>query len=239
MNTTLEEAVSLVKAVVAQGAPADVQVVFFPPFPYIRAIRELLVEEMSFSVGGQDCSAREKGAFTGDVASYMLRDVGCRYVIVGHSERREQHNETGELLGEKIRQALANHLSVIYCCGEKLAERKTATHFDTVTRQLLDIRDAVTPEQMDKFVIAYEPVWAIGTGETATSGQAQEMHAHIRRQVSLMWGEQAGALMPVLYGGSCNAGNAKQLFAGKDVDGGLIGGASLKAAEFASIIRSF
>ena len=239
MNTVHAEAVSLVKEVIDNCPVKDVSVVFFPPFPYLKTVTDLLPAGDIFSAGAQDCSAMEKGAFTGDVSAAMVLDVGCRHVLVGHSERREYHGENNDVLGAKVRKALDTGLSVMFCCGEKLEQRKSSKHFDTVRMQLDAVRDTLKPGEHDRLVIAYEPVWAIGTGETASPEQAQEMHEFIREQLSVLWGGDIAGKMPVLYGGSVNASNARQLFAGKDVDGGLIGGASLKARDFCAIIGAF
>ena len=240
MNTLINDAVLLVKEVV-KSAPGDsgVTVVFFPPFPYIRMVRELLTEEMSFFAGAQNCSEHDKGAYTGEVSAAMLRDVGCRYVIVGHSERRQYFGEKDSQLAAKAAMVIGNHMTLMYCVGETLEQRKAGDHFAVVEKQVRALRETVAQENTGKLVLAYEPVWAIGTGETASPQQAQEMHAFIRSVVAGAWDKDTAEKISILYGGSCNPSNARELFACPDVDGGLIGGASLKAADFCSIIGSF
>ena len=240
MNTGFDEAVELVKGIMKGSAGSgNIDRIVFPPFPYLKTIRELLVEESAFYVGAQNCSEHEKGAYTGEVSARMLRDVGCRYVLVGHSERRTYFNESAAQLKGKTAQALNNHLHVILCIGEKLEERKSSRHFDVVEKQLHEALKDYPAGQLDKLVLAYEPVWAIGTGETATPDQAQEMHARIRKLFSGLFGKEAASRISILYGGSCTPKNARELFSCPDVDGGLIGGASLKADDFCAIISSF
>lgn len=240
MNLDETSALDLVKALLDGTQAVDgVERVLFPPFPFIKAVSELLSAERHFLTGGQDCSAHAQGAYTGEVSAHMLRSVGCRYVLVGHSERRRYFNETAEQLRQKIDRALENNLSVVYCVGELLAERKAGKHIEVVQQQLNDVLAAVSPQQSNQLVLAYEPVWAIGTGETASAAQAQEMHAALRSGLAKLFTADIAANMSILYGGSCNAGNAEELFTCPDVDGGLIGGASLKADEFCSIINTF
>ena len=199
----------------------------------VRAMRETRV-----GIGAENCNANASGAYTGEIAANMLLDAGCKYVILGHSERREYYGETSATLNRKLAMAYANNLIPIYCVGEKLEEREAGRHFDIVGAQLREVVYNLTPEQFTSLVVAYEPVWAIGTGKTATSEQAEEMHAHIRRTLAEKFGAAADAT-PILYGGSCKPSNARELFAKPDVDGGLIGGAALEADSFIRIGQSF
>ena len=188
-----------------------------PPFTHLGGVIEAL-RGSDIEVGAQNCAAEDKGAYTGEVSAAMLAALGCRYVILGHSERRQYYGETSATLNKKMAQAFANGLQPIYCVGENLEEREADRHFDVVKTQIEEVIYNLTPAQFARTVIAYEPVWAIGTGKTATAEQAQEIH---------------------LYGGSCKPSNAPELFAKEDVDGGLIGGAALKAADFLAIGKGF
>lgn len=240
MNKSLPEARALVSAVLdADKREKDVTRIFFPPFPFIDAVANMIAAKENFFVGGQNCHHLESGAYTGEVSAPALASCGARYVLVGHSERRMYFHETGEELRQKTELALKHQLIPVYCVGEKLNERKSNAYFHAVKKQVEEVVFHLSAEQVKRVVLAYEPVWAIGTGETATPEQAQEMHAFIRLAIAEKFGEAAAAETPILYGGSCNAGNAKQLFACPDVDGGLIGGASLKAEEFVTIINAF
>jgi triosephosphate isomerase len=218
---------------------AEVEKIIFPPFPYLHLLADLVKHEINFHIGAQNCSEHVKGAFTGEVAAAMIHSTGCAYVLVGHSERRQYFNESAEQLRKKIEQGLQAGLKIIFCFGEQLAERKSGRHFETVQQQLKDVLSHFPKEKVSDLVLAYEPVWAIGTGETASPEQAQEMHAFIRKQVSAIFDASIANDLSILYGGSCNAQNAKELFACADVDGGLIGGASLKAEDFCTIMNSF
>jgi triosephosphate isomerase (TIM) len=240
MNTGLDEAVQLVRGIQACVADTEgVEKILFPPFPFLKTVADLLIEEQTIFTGAQNCSAHERGAYTGEVSAAMLHSVGCRYVLAGHSERRQYFGENSGQLSLKIGQALAHGLTVIFCVGEQLEERKANRHFTVVTSQLTEVLGSFPAEKSGNLVIAYEPVWAIGTGMTATAAQAQEMHAFVRKALAGIFNGEIASTMPILYGGSCNAGNARELFACADVDGGLIGGASLKAEEFCRIIKSF
>lgn len=239
MNTSAKEASELVSAILSQEVSFDVEKIFFPPFPFIESVCRLTSSLNEFKVGGQNCSEHAKGAFTGEVSAAMLKSVGCEYVLVGHSERRTYFNESSVQLIEKMNQALNYELNVVFCFGEQLAERKAGKHFETVRQQLVDVLSHYPHDKIYHLVLAYEPVWAIGTGETASPAQAQEMHAFVREQLTIIFNEQVANYVSILYGGSCNAQNAAELFSCKDVDGGLIGGASLKAEDFCKIINSF
>jgi triosephosphate isomerase len=236
MNKTLSEAIELVSAIMKNPGDNSVTKIVFPPFPFISAVTNFIGASGSFATGAQNCSEHASGAFTGEVSALMLKSIGCKYVLVGHSERRQYFGETNLISAKKIKLALENNLKVIYCIGETLAERKANTHFDIVKTQLTEALQSGDPVNI---VIAYEPVWAIGTGETATPQQAQEMHAHIRICLKDLFNEDVANNTSILYGGSCNAQNASELFACPDIDGGLIGGASLKADDFSKIVRSF
>lgn len=240
MNSTLDDAIDLVASMKLKSKNfQEIEKIIFPPFPFLKTVADNLITETNFFVGAQNCSEHLKGAYTGEVSVEMLSSVGCQYILVGHSERRHFFNENDGQLILKIQHALNNNLKVIFCFGEQLEERKNATHFETVKQQLENVLKVFSEQQLDKIYLAYEPVWAIGTGETATPEQAQEMHAYVRRIITHLFSNEAAGKIPILYGGSCNAQNAAELFACADVDGGLIGGASLKADDFCKIISSF
>ncbi len=238
MNTTVTEGVELAKAVVAEAASVEsVKLIVGTPFTHLTSVAAV-VEGSNVELAAQNCADMDKGAYTGEVSAKMLASVPVKYVILGHSERREYYGETNEKLVKKISLALAEGLSPIYCVGETKEERLAEKHFEVVASQIKEVLFGLSAEQMKNIVIAYEPVWAIGTGLTATSEQAQEIHAFIRATLA----EQFGALaeeISILYGGSCKPSNAKELFAQKDIDGGLIGGASLVASDFIAIAKSF
>ena len=240
MNTDFKEAINLVSSIKENSKQFHgIEKIIFPPFPFLKNVADVLENETTFFAGAQNCSEHGKGAYTGEVAASMLKSVNCKFVLVGHSERRTFFKETDAQLVSKILQAFTNNLHVIFCFGEQLAERKNNTHFDTVKQQLENVLKNFSEADLDRIYLAYEPVWAIGTGETATPQQAQEMHAYIRKLISEMYSAEASEKVNILYGGSCNAQNAKELFSCADVDGGLIGGASLKAEDFCKIIASF
>lgn len=240
-NTTVQAGVELAKAVTAavtgSGDP-EVQVVVCPPFVHITGVVSN-VDNQQVKVGAQNCAAEAKGAFTGEVSAEMVASTGAKYVILGHSERREYYGETSELLNKKLALVLANGLTPIYCCGEPLAVREAEAQNDYVRTQLEETIFQLSEEDFRKLVIAYEPIWAIGTGKTASSAQAQEMHAYLRSIIADTFGGAVADDTSILYGGSCNAANAKELFANPDVDGGLIGGASLDANSFLAIVNGF
>ena len=240
MNTTVAEGMELASGIVAQmnDVPADVTVVVAPPFTHLTSVARVL-EGSPVVLSAQNCADQPKGAFTGEVSAAMLKSAGCSYTILGHSERREYYGETSETLVKKMAQAFENGLKVIFCVGEKLEERNEGRHFDVVATQISEVLFTLSPEQMADVVIAYEPVWAIGTGVTATSAQAQEIHAFIRKTLAAHFGAQVAEGTTILYGGSCKPSNAQELFACPDIDGGLIGGASLKAGDFVAIAKSY
>ena len=240
MNLTLEEANELLEKIVAKNIELseDQLAVFAVPFPYLLLAKEAIKNSKGFYVAAQNCYLKESGAFTGEVSPLMLASCKVPYVIVGHSERREYFNENNFILSQKIDICLKNKLKPIFCCGEPLAVRESGTQNNYVEAQLKESLLHLDTTEIRDFVIAYEPIWAIGTGKTATADQAQEMHAHIRKVIAEKYGNDIGQSISILYGGSVKAANAKEVFGKKDVDGGLVGGASLNASEFAEIIRS-
>ena len=240
MNTTIQDGVELAKAVAAKSVetPANVGLIVAPPFTHLAAVAEA-VKGSKVEVSAQNCADHAKGAYTGEVSADMLTAVGCQWTILGHSERRQYYGETDAKLVEKVKLALGAGLGVILCVGENLDEREAGKHFEVVTEQTENVLFNFTAEEMAKIVIAYEPVWAIGTGKTATAEQAEEIHACIRKVLAGKFGETVADDTTILYGGSCKPSNAKELFAQKDIDGGLIGGAALKADDFIAIACSY
>jgi triosephosphate isomerase len=240
MNKTLQEGVQLAEEIsklVEQGIPANTGVIIAPPFTHLTEVaRHIDADKISLSA--QNCAAEASGAYTGEVSAAMVKSTGATHVIIGHSERRHYFGETDAILKKKTELALENDLIPIFCCGEVLEERKAGEHFNVVKKQISDALFFLSAEEFARLIIAYEPVWAIGTGETATPEQAQEMHAYIRNLISERYGEETAGNTTILYGGSCKPSNAKELFANPDVDGGLIGGASLKAEDFFAIIQA-
>lgn len=216
----------------------DVDVVVCPPFPYLELIGDA-AEDVEFFVGAQNVSKFDNGAYTGEVSALMLQSMNMDYCIVGHSERRKYFFESNEDVAEKVNKLLAVDVTPIVCVGELLEDREEGRHFDLIRTQVSEGLFNLSEEQIQKVIIAYEPVWAIGTGKTATKEQAQEMHAFIRGLIAEKYSDDTAQEVSILYGGSCNAKNARELFAQTDVDGGLIGGAALKAADFIEIARSF
>ncbi len=241
MNKTFSEADDLIfkiSELINKNYPMDVMVVLCPPFPYLELATDL-TQDNDISIGAQNVSNHDSGAYTGEVAAAMLKSIDVEYCIIGHSERRKYFNESSKLLAEKVNILLKNDIIPIFCCGELLPEREAGNHFNIVKKQITDALWHLDSEYFKKIVLAYEPVWAIGTGVNATPEQAQEMHAFIREIISTKYGAEVAENTTILYGGSCNSKNAKELFANPDVDGGLIGGASLKAEEFIRIVNSF
>ena len=241
MNTTIESGKSLVSEIgrLIKGLSTDIEAVVIPPFTHLYAVSETIKEcGSSIKLGAQNCADKRSGAYTGEVSADMLSEVPCQYVIIGHSERREYYGEGNALLLEKIKLVLEAGMKPIYCVGEKLEEREGGVHFDVVSTQIEEVLHKLQESESANVVIAYEPVWAIGTGKTATAEQAEEMHAHIREVISQKFGQTAEAI-PILYGGSMKPSNAAELLGKANVDGGLIGGASLVAEDFVAIIKSF
>lgn len=236
MNTDLITARTLARSVVeAVGDPGAVKVVLCPPHISLHAVSEI-VRNSPVDLGAQNMHEADSGAFTGEVSAAMLRSVGTQYVILGHSERRQYFGETNDGVNRKIKKALASDVLPIVCVGESLDQRKSGAAQDVVGRQISEGLDGVELTDAERLVVAYEPIWAIGTGETASPAQAQEMHAFIRSQLTDRYGADIGAAIHILYGGSVKPHNADELFGQGDVDGGLIGGASLKAEDFAAIV---
>lgn len=240
MNKTLEEGkilASEIMSMVADEVKGDVKVIFCTPFPYLLTIKSQLGNGR-ISVGAQNCNENEWGAYTGEVSAPMLKAMDIPYVILGHSERRQYFGEDGKLLAKKVDAALKHGLSPIFCCGEPLEVREKGEHEAMVKKQVEESLFHLDEASLKKIVIAYEPVWAIGTGKTATSQQAQDMHAVIRKLLAAKYGQNVANEISILYGGSVSAANANELFSCPDVDGGLVGGASLKSREFTEIIKS-
>jgi triosephosphate isomerase len=238
MNTTLQDGIKLAQEVesLAAGVNNGAKVIVCTPFIHLTEVKKVVKK---VALGAQNCASEVSGAFTGEVSASMIKSTGAEYVIIGHSERRSYYHEDDALLNKKVLLALANGLTPIFCIGEVLAERESNKHFDVVKTQLEKGLFSLTSDDFKKIVLAYEPVWAIGTGKTATSDQAQEIHKFIRDTVAAKYGKEIAEGVSILYGGSCKASNAKELFANPDVDGGLIGGAALVAADFQGIITAF
>lgn len=239
MNTTLEEGVELANQInsLLKGKKVNCDVVVCVPFTHLTSVNAVLEPEL-VKLGAENCSAHEKGAYTGEVSAAMVKSTGATHVILGHSERRQYFGENNEQLLAKTKLALANGLTPIFCVGEVLEERENGSYNEVVKGQVEALFE-LSAEDFGKIIIAYEPVWAIGTGKTATAEQAQDMHAHIRKVVEEKYGKEVADNTSILYGGSCKPSNAKELFAKPDVDGGLIGGAALQAESFLGIIESF
>ncbi len=240
-NTTVSEGVALAKQVsdlVAEKGAKDVVVVLGTPFTHLTSITAT-VDQSRISVAAQNCAAEAKGAFTGEVSVSMIQSTGATFVIIGHSERREYYHETSEILNKKVALALAQGLTPVYCCGEALAVREAGTENAFVQNQLEETIFNLSAEDFGKIVLAYEPIWAIGTGRTASSQQAQDMLAFIRQLIAKKYTQTIANDCSILYGGSCSPANAKELFGQPDIDGGLIGGASLKAEDFLAIINAY
>ena len=240
MNKTLQEGLQLSSDLkeLLKGKTVNCEVVVGTPYIHLSDVAKNL-ERTVVHVAAQNCANKESGAYTGEISAAMVASTGANHVILGHSERRAYYNETAELLKEKVELALANKLTPIFCVGEVLEEREAGKHFDVVAAQIKDSLFDLSKEDFSKLVVAYEPVWAIGTGKTASADQAQEIHAFIRKTIADKYGKEVADNTSILYGGSCNAGNAKELFSNPDVDGGLIGGASLEADKFLPIIEAF
>ena len=240
MNLSLQQGKQLMDELMAtdHSLGADQLAIFAVPFPYLVNIQTKLAGKKNAFVAAQNCSANKNGAYTGEVSTEMLKSIHIQYVIIGHSERREYNHETNSILAEKVNRALESGIKPVFCCGEPLAIREAATQNSYVETQLKESLFHLTKEQLQNFIIAYEPIWAIGTGKTASSAQAQEMHAHIRSVMAAQFGKETADSISILYGGSVKAANAVEIFGQPDVDGGLVGGASLVAAEFSVIINS-
>ena len=240
MNKTFSEAEDLVAEIADKLEAQELnrtEVILCPPYIYLEMATDI-AEDSYFKVGAQNMNDHDSGAYTGEIAGPMLREMNVEYCIIGHSERRKYYNESHEFLKAKVDAAIRNEIRPIFCCGEVLPEREAGKYFEVVKKQLEESLFHITPEAFGQVVIAYEPVWAIGTGMNATPEQAQEMHSYIRGLIAGKYSKIIADNTSILYGGSCNGKNAKELFANPDVDGGLIGGASLNADEFMQIIKS-
>ncbi len=240
MNLSFKEGKQLIDEIIMQEpepAPGK-KVVFAVPSLYLRTARKKIKDKPQYDVSAQNIYHKKSGAFTGEISALMVASLGVGYVVIGHSERREYFNESNGMLAEKINLALENNLTPIFCCGEALPTREAGTQNEFVAHQLSESLFHLNPDQLLKIVIAYEPIWAIGTGKTATAQQAQEMHKWLRKVLSDKYGSQVADQISILYGGSVKGSNAKEIFSQPDVDGGLVGGASLVASEFVAIIRA-
>ena len=238
MNTLLKDGMELAKAVerLEKEKKGDALLIIAPPFTHLSKVNELIDQ---VKLAGQNCASELSGAYTGEVSPEMLVSVGAEYVIIGHSERRTYYHEENELLNRKVKLALSVGLKPIFCCGEVLEERESGKLYDVVREQVEVGLNDLSKEDLGRVVLAYEPVWAIGTGVVATPDQAQEMHQYIRKLIGELFGNERADQITILYGGSCKPSNAEELFAKADVDGGLIGGASLKAEDFLGIVSAF
>lgn len=240
MNTTLPEGIKLAEEVnnALENVDAKCDVIICVPFTHLASINGVINAD-KLGLGAENCADHKSGAYTGEVSAPMVASTGAKYVILGHSERRQYYGETSETLKEKVNLALANNLTPIFCIGEVLEQREDGSYLDVVKKQIEEALFDLSAEDFGKLILAYEPVWAIGTGKTATDDQAQEMHAHIRGVIAEKYGKEVADNTSILYGGSCKPSNAKALFAKPDVDGGLIGGASLDAESFMGIVTAF
>lgn len=240
MNTTLPEGVKLAEEVnsALKDAQPKCDVVICVPFTHLASINAVIDPER-LGLGAENCADHLKGAYTGEISAPMVASTGARYVILGHSERRQYYGETSETLKEKVKLALAEGLTPIFCIGEMLEQRENGTYNDVVKAQIEEALFDLSADDFKKLILAYEPVWAIGTGKTATDAQAQDMHAFIRATIAGKYGKDLADEISILYGGSCKPSNAKGLFAQPDIDGGLIGGAALEAESFMGIVNAF
>ncbi len=242
MNKTQDEGLKLTSEIVnmvGDEVTGDVTVILAPPFVHLAQVGRLIAGADHLFLSGQNCNDHAGGAYTGEVSAAMLKSVGADYVIIGHSERREYFQETDAQLAKKVDLALENGLAPIFCCGESLETRENDDYIAFVCQQLKESLFHLSAADLSKIVIAYEPIWAIGTGRTASSEQAQEMHAALRKYIAAQYGEELAENLSILYGGSAKPANAQELFACADVDGGLIGGASLQSRDFVDIVKSF
>lgn len=240
MNLTLQQAEQLLDALLASSFSLDEnqQAVFAVPAPYLIMAQQKIAGRQNIFIAAQNCYSKKSGAYTGEISVEMLKSINITHVVLGHSERREYFNESNQFLADKINICLEYSLTPIFCCGEPLSIREAGEQNVFVARQLEESLYHLSAEQLQKIVIAYEPIWAIGTGKTASSEQAQEMHGHLRNTLAGKYGSDVAANISILYGGSVKGSNAKELFSQPDVDGGLVGGASLNADEFTTIINS-
>ena len=240
MNLTYQQGEQLLDGILKEKFNLDAHqaVIFAVPFPYLIMANSEVSDEAGFHIAAQNCYHKKSGAFTGEVSAEMLQSIGVKYCIIGHSERREYFGESSVILAQKLDACLEHGITPIFCCGEALEIREKGIQDAFVQGQLEDALSHLSAEQVRNIIIAYEPIWAIGTGKTATTAQAQEMHHHLRSILESRWGREVADEIPILYGGSVKASNAAELFASPDVDGGLVGGASLVAPEFITIIKA-
>lgn len=240
MNTNLQEGVALAKEIneALKAAQPKCDVIIAVPFTHLASINAV-IDPAKLGLGAENCANHKSGAYTGEVSAPMVASTGATYVIIGHSERRQYYGETSEILKEKVALALENNLTPIFCIGEVLEERENGTYNEVVKKQIEEALFNLSAEDFGKIILAYEPVWAIGTGKTATDDQAEDMHAFIRGVIADRYGKEVAENTSILYGGSCKPSNAPQLFAKPDVDGGLIGGASLECGSFMGIVNAF
>ncbi len=241
MNKTFTEGMELVTEVagmIKDEYRGSAEVVIVPPFIHINALSSLVSEAANISTGAQNCSNHESGAYTGEISAAMIKSCGAKYVIIGHSERRQYFNETNDWLARKADAVLNTGLTPIYCCGETLDERESGKHFDVLKTQVSEGLFHLSAAQFANVVIAYEPVWAIGTGKTASTAQAQEVHAYIRNLVKEKYDAAVADQLTIQYGGSVKADNAAELFSAPDIDGALVGGAALQSRSFADIVKA-
>ena len=240
MNLTYQQGSALLQTLVSSDISLNEHqaAVFAVPYPYLSMAIDAIHGKNNYFIAAQNCSNKKSGAYTGEVSAEMLKSLNLKYCIVGHSERREYYGESNQILTEKLNLCLANNITPIFCCGEALPVREQNQQNSFVEQQLKDSLFHLSKEEMMKIVIAYEPIWAIGTGKTASTIQAQEMHAYIRSVLNSQYGDTVAEQISILYGGSVKANNAHEIFGSKDVDGGLVGGASLIASEFIEIIKA-
>ena len=238
MNLDKISSKNLVLEILEKTENNDTNIIISPPFIYLEdTVKDCLTRDNVF-IAAQNCSSYDNGAYTGEVSAKMLSTIGVDYVILGHSERRQYFNESNEVLNDKLTQAISNNLKIIFCCGEDLEQRENNEYFDVIKDQLNSTIFLLSKENFRNIVIAYEPIWAIGTGKTASSDQAQEMHFYIRSLIKDKYGDKVSNETTILYGGSCKPSNSLEIFSQNDIDGGLIGGASLNSTDFVSIIES-
>jgi triosephosphate isomerase (TIM) len=240
MNLTYQQGEKLLNDVLEAGITVseDQQVIFAVPFPYLIMAKSTVAHEKGYEIAAQNCSDKQSGAYTGEVSAEMLHSIGIKYIVIGHSERREYFLETNKTLADKLNICIQNDITPIFCCGEALSIREKNEQNDYVQKQLEESLFHLDGEKILRVVIAYEPIWAIGTGKTASTQQAQEMHNHLRSLLANKYGSEIADQISILYGGSVKANNASELFACPDVDGGLVGGASLVAQDFIQIIKA-
>lgn len=239
MNKSVTEGINLANEISknAEQVNSEAKIIIIPPFLHLTKVKKTISEKIH--LGAQNCSSNENGAYTGEISASMLSEIGIEYCLVGHSERRQYFNETNSTLKDKVNILLKNNITPIFCCGENLQQRENNIHFDIIKNQIDESLFHLSGDNLSKIIIAYEPIWAIGTGKTASPQQAQEVHAFIRNLLKNQYNKDLSDQITILYGGSCNPKNAKNLFSEKDIDGGLIGGASLNSTDFFEIIKSF